>query len=97
MATNKPPKIDRRIDQYPALWLWLQAHKATCLWIADGDKYTPTVQGWRVGAGVAIVLLYPEQPQGNVGGWGIATEPNTIDIPETFADAEVRLGIGDAK
>lgn len=86
-------KIERSVAQHPKLEQWLDTHHARHLWSVDGDAHSPTVQGWRVGQGVAIVLLYPDMPSGASGGWGIASEPNTNDIEQTFRDVEIRLGV----
>ena len=86
-------KIKRSVSDFPELEAWLDQHQAFCLWSVEGGEFSPSVSGWRVGAGVAIVLLYATGPSGARGGWGIATEPDTIDVKQTLADVEGRLGI----
>ena len=85
----------RQVGDHSELDAWLSARFARWLWTSPGNPTTgaPTVQGWRVGSGVAIVLLY-WPTRGEVrAGWGIATEPDSISISETLADADLRCGV----
>lgn len=81
------------VGDFPALAAWLDQHRARHLWTALGNRNNPTVHGYRVGSGVAIVLLYPPHRSGERWGWGIATEPDTNDETKTLADAERRLQV----
>jgi|SRR5579859_6162437 len=86
--------FDPCIDRYPALFTWLDARGGRHLWTSPGRNGSPSVQGWRVGPAVVVVLLYQDfKAAGEPRGWGLATEPDTNNIQLTFAEIEKRLGI----
>ncbi len=92
---------DPKVGDHAPLLAWLDKHRARFLWRVGDDQRSrdaraPVVEGWRVGAAVAIVVLYRTSPATSgeaSGGWGIATEADTIDTAKTIEDAEKRLGL----
>jgi hypothetical protein len=79
------------ISDYPALQAWLDKHEARFCFslLPRTDKQsTPSIEAWRVGTGIAYVVLYP-----GTKGWDIVTGCSSHEIAKTFADAESRLGV----
>lgn len=74
------------IENYPTLVEWLTRINARCLWW-HGDA-TRRLEGWTASGAVFVILIYA-----NKRGFEIFTSSNTNDIGETFADAELRMGV----
>lgn len=95
MATTNTARrsFDPHIADYPHLLEWLDARSARHLWTAKSDGISPCVQGWSVGGAVVLVTLYAptHAESGEPHGWGIAVEPNTIDISKTFAEIDRQI------
>lgn len=88
------PIFDPHIADYPALMEWLDARGARHLWTAKSDGVSPCVQGWNVRGAVVLVILYAPthtSGDGEPHGWGIAVEPNTINIGKTLAEIERQI------
>lgn len=87
-------RIVRTVEDHPPLRAWLYNNEALLVWSHDGDDHTPTVQAWRIGSGIAYVILHPTFAGGSRGGgWDVATAPNTNTIEVTFRDAAQRVGL----
>ena len=85
--------FDPHIADYPALSEWLDGHNARHLWTAKSDGVSPCVQGWDVRGAIVFVVLYAgTTASGEPHGWGIAVEPNTIDIAKTLAEIDRQIG-----
>lgn len=78
----------------PSLADWLSHHNASLQWQTYGPKRrgVPSfrVAGYRIGAGVVIVMIYSHQR-----GWDLYTSSGSTDIDRVLGDAEVRLAGGD--
>jgi hypothetical protein len=88
-------------SNYPPLEAWLDKHNAQCMYQLPTSPRQPTddedwqprayVEMYLIGGRPCIVIIHA-----NKMGWEIYTPIGSTKITETFADAEQRLGIGDA-
>lgn len=89
--------IVRSVADHPPLAVWLEKLRADLVWAYDGRELgagsTPTVQCWRIGAGIAYVILRGGGGVGCVPSWDIATTLDSTDIKQTLIDAEARLDL----
>ena len=73
---------------------WLAQHNARCLWQRQVEN-VGWVDCFQIGRSIAHVVRYRRDDAGPFDGWDIyvAAAPNTNSIDETFALAEVSLGL----
>lgn len=73
------------ISNYPALDAWLQKVNGRCLFQEESSP-DRRVEGWSINGALVVIILYAQKR-----GFHVLTEPNTISIEATFADAERRI------
>lgn len=79
------------VSNYAPLKAWLDKVKARCLWqTAQGGRDPHTyIEGWQVNGRVVVLIV-----RANKMGWEIYTGADSIQIDETLADVERRVGLG---
>lgn len=93
MAGKKP-----YVAHYTPLHDWLHKHGFRCMWQTSTDRKplsesNTAVEMWMAPTGEPVVLLV--HPNGH--GWEILTACGSRDIEDTFADAELRVGLRKAR
>jgi hypothetical protein len=76
---------------YPHLSAWLDRHNGRQLWVAE-TPHGNRIEAWQMHGGRGILVEI--HPGGH--GWDLWTNADTIQIDETLADAERRVGLFDA-
>lgn len=79
------------VANYPPLKDWLRKHDARCQGtLPVGDKEDPSayVESYMIRGTFCVVTVWADGL-----GWDIYTPGKSLDLDETFADAEKRLGV----
>lgn len=85
---QRQPSDEPRLDNYPTLEAWLTDINARCLWQADVESSMRSVEAWTANGNMFVIVMYECRR-----GFNIFTALDSINIADTFADAERRMGI----
>jgi hypothetical protein len=78
---------ESKTGEHAHLHAWLDARNARFCYALKppkGDKTSPRIEAWRVGAAIVLVMLYPNN------GWDVYTSCGDNNIEVTLADANAR-------